>query len=436
MTQPMTQIEKAKERATDLILEVARTEGLDPEVVRRRVAQGKIVIPANPKATVNTVGIGKGLRTKINASIGTSTFIADLGMEVEKARVAEDTGADTLMDLSCGGDIKGLRRQVMDAIKLPVGTVPLYEAFAIAIEKYGSAVDMPEELLWDVLEQQLEEGVSFMAIHCGINLMTVKMLKRQKYRYGGLVSKGGSYLTAWMLHNNRENPLYEKYERVVGLMKKHDAVLSLGNGFRAGAIHDATDRVQIQELLINCELAEIGRDMGCQTMVEGPGHIPIDEIEANVILEKKMSGESPFYMLGPITTDVAPGYDHITAAVGASLASAYGADFICYVTPSEHLGLPYPEDVREGVIASKIAVHIGDMIKLGKRGRDMEMSKARRDLDWKRQMELAIDPERARQIKAKRNDPSEDGCSMCGKFCAANILKGVFAEDMAGSAKE
>jgi phosphomethylpyrimidine synthase len=208
--------------------------------------------------------------------------------------------------------------------------------------------------------------------------------RKQHYRYGGLVSKGGSYLVAWMEHNNRENPLYEHFDRVVEILKKHDVVLSLGNGFRAGAIHDATDRVQIQELLINCELAERGREMGCQTMVEGPGHVPINEIEANIIMQKKMSGEAPFYMLGPITTDIAPGYDHITAAIGASLSSAYGADFICYVTPAEHLGLPFPEDVREGVIASRIAAHIGDMIKLGKTDVDKTMAKARRDMRGRR----------------------------------------------------
>lgn len=431
----MTQIELAREKATQKIIHVAQSEGVDVEVVRRRVAQGKIVIPSNERANANIVGIGKGLSTKINASIGTSTFISDVNMEVQKAVMAERTGAHTLMDLSVGGDIRGTRKAVMDAISLPLGTVPLYEAFAIAIEKYGAAVKMPEELLFDVIERQCAEGVSFMAIHCGINLMTVKMLKRQKYRYGGLVSKGGSYLTAWMLHNNKENPLYAHFDRVVEIMKKYDAVLSLGNGFRAGAIHDSTDRVQIQELLINCELAEMGRDMGCQTMVEGPGHIPIDEIQANVILQKKMSGEAPFYMLGPITTDVAPGYDHITAAIGAALSSAYGADFICYVTPSEHLGLPYPEDVREGVVASKIATHIGDMIKLNRRGLDKEMSKARRDLDWNRQLALAIDTERATEIKRKRNDSRVDGCSMCGDFCASNILKGMFADDMIGSDK-
>jgi phosphomethylpyrimidine synthase len=431
----MTQLERAKTEATEQIKAVANAEGLDAEVVQRRVADGKIVIPCNKNRKANIVGIGKGLRTKINASIGTSTSISDIDMEVKKARVAEQYGADTLMDLSVGGDITKIRKEVMSAIDLPVGTVPLYEAFAIAIEKYGSAVEMPEELLWDVTERQCEEGVSFMAIHCGINLMTVRMLKRQNYRYGGLVSKGGSYLTAWMLHNNKENPLYEKFDRVAEILKKHDVVLSLGNGFRAGAIHDSTDRVQVQELLINCELAEIGRDMGCQTMVEGPGHIPIDEIEANVILEKKMSGESPFYMLGPITTDVAPGYDHITSAIGAAMSSAHGADFICYVTPSEHLGLPYPEDVREGVMAARVATYVGDMIKLKNKDRDKEMSKARRDLDWKKQFELALSPVRAKEIKDVRADMDENSCSMCGKFCASNILKGMFEPDMAGSDK-
>ena len=431
----MTQLQRAKTEATEEIRAVAKAEGLDVEVVQRRVAQGKIIIPSNSNRKSNVLGIGKGLRTKINASIGTSTSISDVAMEVEKARVAEHYGADTLMDLSVGGDIPKTRQAVMDAIDLPIGTVPLYEAFAIAIEKYGSAVDMPEELLWEVTERQCEQGVAFMAIHCGINLMTVDMLKKQNYRYGGLVSKGGSYLTAWMLHNNKENPLYANFDRVVEILKKHDVVLSLGNGFRAGAINDATDRVQIQELLINCELAERGRNMGCQTMVEGPGHIPIDEIEANVILEKKMSGESPFYMLGPITTDVAPGYDHITSAIGAALSSAYGADFICYVTPSEHLGLPYPEDVREGVMAAKVATYVGDMIKLKNTDRDKAMAKARRDLDWKKQFELALSPERAREIKEARGDKDENSCSMCGEFCASNILKGVFEPDMAGTDK-
>ncbi|MEM2925775.1 MAG: phosphomethylpyrimidine synthase ThiC, partial [Methanocellales archaeon] len=247
------------------------------------------------KKRTRVIGIGKGLRTKVNASIGTSTDIIDIEMEIEKAKIAEKYGADTLMDLSVGGDIKAIRQAVMKAVNLPIGTVPLYEAFALAIEMYGAAVKMPEELLWEVMERQCEEGVAFMAIHCGINRRTVEMLRRQHYRYGGLVSKGGSYMVAWMEYNNKENPLYEHFDKVVEILKKHDVVLSLGNGFRAGAIADSTDRVQIQELLINCELAEIAREKGCQAMVEGPGHIPIDEIEANIILEKRMSGEAPFY---------------------------------------------------------------------------------------------------------------------------------------------
>jgi len=432
----MTQIERAKRgELTEEAKKVALEEGVDIETIRSRVASGKIVIPANKNRKNKIVGIGKGMRTKINASIGTSTDIADILMEVQKAKIAEQHGADTLMDLSVGGDVSKIRRAVMEAISLPIGTVPLYEAFAIAIEKYGSAVNMPEELLWDVLEMQCEEGVAFMAIHCGINLMTIERLKKQGYRYGGLVSKGGSYLTAWMLHNNKENPLYEKFDRVVEILKKHDVVLSLGNGFRAGAIHDSSDRVQIQELIINCELAEIGRNMGCQTMVEGPGHIPIDEIEANVLLEKKMSGESPFYMLGPITTDIAPGYDHITSAIGAALSSAYGADFICYVTPAEHLGLPFPEDVKQGVISARIAAYIGDMVKLKKRNRDKEMSIARRDLDWHKQFELAITKDEAIRIRNKRQPSSEDSCTMCGQFCASRILKGMFDNEIKSSGK-
>ncbi len=433
----MTQLEKAaKQELTEEIKAVAAEEGQPAELVMERVAHGQIVIPANANRVGKFVGIGKGLRTKINASIGSSTSISDISMEVNKARIAEKYGADTLMDLSVGGDIPGIRRQVMDAISLPVGTVPLYEAFALAIERYGSAVKMPAELLFEVTERQCREGVGFMAIHCGINRKTVEMLRKQHYRYGGLVSKGGSYLVAWMEHNNLENPLYEYFDRVVEIMKKYDCVLSLGNGFRAGAIDDATDRVQIQELLINCELAQLGREAGCQTMVEGPGHVPINEIEANVIMEKKMSGGSPFYMLGPITTDIAPGHDHITAAVGAALSSSYGADFICYVTPSEHLGLPFPEDVREGVIASKIAAHIGDMIKYKDTTRDKAMSKARREMRWDKQLAIAIDPERMQEIRAARGESDDHSCTMCGKFCANEILRGTFAADMEGTDKK
>ncbi len=433
----MTQLERAQQgEITAEMKSVAMDEAQPAELVRDRTAAGQIVIPANAHRKGKLVGIGKGLRTKINASIGSSTAIADIEMEVEKAKIAEKYGAHTLMDLSVGGDIKGIRKAVMEAIALPVGTVPLYEAFAIAIERYGAAVNMPAELLFEVTERQCEEGVGFMAIHCGINRRTVEMLRKQHYRYGGLVSKGGAYLVAWMERNNKENPLYEHFDRVVDILKRHDTVLSLGNGFRAGAIDDATDRVQVQELLINCELAQIGREGGCQTMVEGPGHVPINEIEANILMEKKMSGGSPFYMLGPITTDIAPGYDHITAAIGAALSSSYGADFICYVTPSEHLGLPYPEDVKDGVVASKIAAHIGDMIKYGDTKADKEMSKARRDMRWDKQLAIALDPERMQEIRAKRGESDNDSCTMCGKFCANTILRGAFEACMEGTDKK
>ena len=438
----MTQLERALAgEITEEVKTASAQEGVDAATLAGLVAAGKAVMPANSRRKCRVVAIGAGLRTKVNASIGTSTSIADAAMEIEKAKVAEKYGADTLMDLSVGGDIAGIRRAVMDAVSLPLGTVPLYEAFAMAIEKYGAAVKMPEELLFEVTERQCEEGVGFMAIHCGINRKTVEMLRKQHYRYGGLVSKGGSYMVAWMEHNGKENPLYEHFDRIVSILKKHDTVLSLGNGFRAGAIHDSTDRVQIQELLINCELAEIGRAGGCQTMVEGPGHIPMDEIEANVILEKKMSGGAPFYMLGPITTDIAPGYDHITAAIGAALSSSFGADFICYVTPSEHLGLPYPDDVREGVMAARIAAHVGDMIKLKKMDADKSMGKARRDMRWDEQFRLAIDPERALEIKgrygkSKKKIGDPHSCTMCGKFCANDMLRGTFEKDMSGSDKK
>jgi 5-hydroxybenzimidazole synthase len=415
---------------TDEMMAAAGADGVSPEYMRDTIAAGKAVIPNNLGRKSRCVGIGKGLRTKINASIGTSTDIKDVAMEVEKAMAAEECGADSLMELSVGGDIPHIRREVLNAVGLPVGTVPLYQAFAQAIEKYGNPVDMPEEMLFDVIEEQCEDGISFMAIHCGINRMTIERLRKQGYRYGGLVSKGGAYMVAWMLHNDRENPLYERFDRVAEILKKHDCVLSLGNGFRAGAIHDSSDRCQIQELIINCELAEEGRKMGCQMMVEGPGHIPIDEIEANIILQKRMSGEAPFYVLGPITTDVAPGYDHITSAIGASLSSAYGADFICYVTPAEHLALPNVQDVREGVMAARIAAHVGDMVKLKERRLDRDMSLARRDLDWERQFNLAITGELPRRIRASRM-PEEDGsCTMCGRFCATRIVTKYFEQDI------
>jgi len=427
----MTQVEAAvKGIITEEMKSVARDEGLSPEYIMKKIAAGQVVIPNNVNRKARLVGIGMGLRTKVNASIGTSSDIVDCAEEMKKARAAESAGADTMMELSVGGDLDAIRKKVLSATNLSVGSVPLYQAFKEAIEKYHDPNKLTDELLFDVIERQCQDGISFMAIHCGINRMTVERLKKQGYRYGGLVSRGGSYMVGWMINNNRENPLYEKFDRVVEILKKYDCVLSLGNGLRAGAIHDSLDRAQVQEMLINCELAGMGREMGCQTMCEGPGHLPLDDIETNVKLQKRMSGDAPFYVLGPLVTDVAAGYDHISGAIGAAEAARYGADLICYVTPAEHLALPALDDVIEGVRAARIAAHAGDMVKLGKKDRDLKMSKARRDLDWDKQFELSLFGEKALEIRSSRMPEAPETCTMCGSFCAMDNVNKYFKEDL------
>ncbi|NTV00599.1 MAG: phosphomethylpyrimidine synthase ThiC, partial [Methanoregulaceae archaeon] len=363
---------------------VARQEGVSEEFVRRGLAGGHIVIPVSPYRDVKICGIGEGLRTKVNASIGTSSDIVDIGMEIEKAKMAELAGADTLMELSTGGDLVAIRKMVIASTSLSVGSVPLYQAFIEAAINDGAVVHMSEDDLFRVTAEQAKLGTNFMAIHTGINWETVKRLQNQG-RHGGLVSRGGAFMTAWMLHNEKENPLYAEFDYLLEIMKEHEVTLSMGNGMRAGAVHDATDRAQIQELIINAELADKAHADDVQVIVEGPGHIPMDEIHANVVLQKRVTNNKPFYMLGPLVTDIAPGYDDRVAAIGAAISSSYGADFICYVTPSEHLALPTPDEVFEGVISSRIAAHVGDMIKLKKRDADLEMGHARRDLDWERQ---------------------------------------------------
>jgi len=433
----VTQLEFARKGTiTDIMKKVAGKENMAPEMMRELISQGKIVIIKNHQNGSAPVGVGKGLRTKVNASIGTSSDINDEELEVRKAVAAQQEGADTLMDLSVGGDIDAIRKRVIASVDIPVGNVPLYQAFCEARKRYNDVTKLDEELLFDLIEQQCADGIAFMAVHCGINQMTIERLRKQGYRYGGLVSKGGASMVAWMIKNNRENPLYEKFDRVVGILKKYDTILSLGNGMRAGAIHDSSDRAMIQELIINCELAELGREMGCQTMVEGPGHVPLDEIEANILLQKRMSNEAPYYVLGPITTDVAPGYDHITAAIGAANSTRYGADLICYITPAEHLALPNEDDVREGVRTAKIAVYIGDMIKYGRRERDRDISKARRDLDWEKQFSLALYGDTAAAVRASRKPNSERSCTMCGSFCSMDNCNAYFAGDLAKSPKK
>ena len=433
-----TQIELARKALiTDEMIRVAKQEDLDAAWISERVAEGRIVIPVNPKRKEQkVVGIGFGLRTKVNASIGTSSDIADIDLEVRKAKVAEEEKADTLMELSTGGDLDVARRRILESCSLPVGNVPLYQAFSEASKKYHNPNKLDKEYLFELIERQLEDGISFMAIHCGINRYSIERLRKQGYRYGGLVSKGGTFMVSWMEYNNRENPLYEEFDRVCALMKKYDAVLSLGNGIRAGAIHDSHDRAQMAEMVINCELAELGREMGCQMMVEGPGHVPLDEIEGNIMLEKRMSGGAPYYVLGPLPADSGAGYDHITSAIGAASSARYGADLICYITPAEHLALPNEDDVREGIRATRLAARIGDIAKYPER-RELEKKVAlsRRDTNWDDHFKLLMFPEKAKAVRSSRTPHNQKSCTMCGDFCAMERGISLFADDIKGDKK-
>ena len=430
-----TQIELAREGiVTPQMIAAASHEVVTAEYIRQYVAKGEIVIPSNPNHKGQKISaIGTGLRTKVNASIGTSSDICDIDLEVRKAIAAEEEGADTLMELSAGGDLDAVRRAVLGATNLPVGNVPLYQAFCEAARKYNDPNKLDPEFLFDLIEKQLADGLSFMAIHCGINQYSIERLRKQGYRYGGLVSKGGTFMVSWMDSNKKENPLYEQFDRVCALMKKYDAVLSLGNGIRAGAIHDSHDRAQMAEMITNCELAELGREMGCQMMVEGPGHVPLDEIEGNIMLEKRMSGNAPYYVLGPIPSDTGAGYDHITAAIGAANSSRAGADLICYITPAEHLALPNEEDVREGVRTTRLACRIGDIAKYpNQRENEKQAAMARRDMRWDDLNQYLMFPEVAKEIRESRMPANEETCTMCGDFCA--MVKGaeIFAPDIKG----
>ena len=428
-----TQIEIARDGIISAqMTQVATEENISPELIRDRVVRGEIVIPCNPyRKNQKAVGIGTGLRTKVNASIGTSSDICNIEAEVKKAIIAQEEGADTLMELSAGGDLDAIRREVLKAVNLPVGNVPLYQAFKETGRKYKNPAKMDPEFLFDLIEKQLADGLSFMAIHCGINRYTIERLRKQGFRYGGLASKGGTFMVAWMDATGKENPLYEQFDRVCDLMKKYDAVLSLGNGIRAGAIHDSHDRAQMAEMIINCELAELGRERGCQMMVEGPGHVPMDEIEGNIMLEKRMSGNAPYYVLGPLPADTGAGYDHITSAIGAATSSWHGADLVCYITPAEHLALPTEADVREGVRATRLAVRIGDIAKYPDRRENEKLaSMARRDMRWDDLEKYLLFPEVARRMRQERCPREEKTCTMCGDFCAMKKGMEVFADDI------
>lgn len=422
----MTQVLSARAgQVTPEMKAVARYEGLSAELVAERVARGVVVIPANSKRRgVKVCGIGEGLKTKVNANVGTSPVAGDPYQEVvEKAKCAIQAGADTVMDLSAGGDLDTCRRLLLDEAKVPVGTVPVYQAMLWARENYGSPVKMSVEDLFRVIELHMADGVDFITVHCGLTQQVLSTLKKKK-RYAGLVSRGGSLTAAWMVYQDRENPLYEQYDRLLDMCLRYDVTLSLGDGVRPGCLEDATDPGQVAELMVISELVDRAREAGVQVMVEGPGHVALPEVAAQVWLEKKLCRGAPFYVLGPLVTDVAAGYDHIAAAIGGAVASASGADFLCVVTPSEHLGLPSSEHVVEGVVAARIAAHAGDISKRvpGSREWDNEMSRARRGLDWEKQLELSIFPPRAREVRAKLNPAPGGTCSMCGDLCALEIV--------------
>jgi len=421
----MSQLELAREgNISPQMVVVAQHEGIEAEFIQQGMARGTIVIPANTNHT-NLVpcGIGHGLKTKVNANIGTSSDFGNIDTELEKLRVAIDSGADAVMDLSTGGDILAIRRAIIASSSLPIGTVPIYQAGIEAIDRYGAIVKMTIDELFAVIEQHARDGVDFITVHCGVTRSAIARLKQQG-RVADVVSRGGAFLIGWMVYNERENPLYEHYDRLLEIAGEFDVTLSLGDGMRPGSLADATDRAQVEELLTLGELVQRAQQAGVQVMVEGPGHLPLNQIETNVHLQKAICKGAPFYVLGPLVTDVGAGYDHITGAIGGAIAAAAGTDFLCYVTPAEHLSLPDPEDVRQGVIASRIAAHAADIVK-GVKGAsqwDLKMSMARKKLDWEEQARLSLDPERSRQFHSKHTSAGS-ACSMCGQYCAMALVE-------------
>lgn len=426
-----TQMQLARQGIiTDAMRTVAQQEGVSEEFIRAGVAEGTIAICAN-KNHKNLIprGVGQGLKVKVNANIGTSSSFPDIEPELVKLKAAVDVGADAVMDLSTGNNITASRRAIIENSTVMVGTVPMYQATVETIKKRGAVVEMTKEDLFDVIRMQAADGADFMTLHCGITKSVLKALTEEG-RIMDVVSRGGSFITGWMLHNDKENPLYEYYDEILDICAEYDVTISLGDGLRPGCLADATDRAQIQELLNLGELTQRAWDKGVQVMVEGPGHMPYNQIAANMQLQKRICHGAPFYVLGPLVTDVAPGYDHITSAIGGTLAAVSGADFLCYVTPAEHLGLPDLNDVREGVIAARIAAHAADLAKGNKQAWawDNAMAKARKELDWPEQLRLALDPVKATEYRNKKNKSDDEACSMCGDYCAVKIV-GQYLEE-------
>jgi thiamine biosynthesis protein ThiC len=420
----MTQLEMARKGVVSpQVKHVIEEEGVEADFILQGLVKGEIIIPANANHTnLLPCGIGKGLKTKVNTNIGTSSDFFDVDTELRKLQVAIASGSDTAMDLSTGGDIPTIRRAILSASPLPIGTVPIYQAGIEAISKDGAIVNMTVDDIFAVIEEQAKDGVDFMTLHCGVTQASIARLRNQG-RITDVVSRGGAFLIGWMLHNEKENPLYQYYDELLDLARKYDFALSLGDGLRPGCLADATDRAQVEELITLGELVKRATEADVQAMVEGPGHLPLDQVATNIQLEKSLCHGAPFYVLGPLVTDIGAGYDHITGAIGGAIAAAAGADFLCYVTPTEHLSLPDVEDVKQGVIASRIAAHAGDIVKgvKGARERDEEMSRARKALDWETQAKLSLDPEHSRRVHSKLSTAGTT-CSMCGKYCAMAIV--------------
>ncbi len=410
-------------RVTMAMRYVAAQEGLEVEEVRSALASGSAAIPANPAHTsLKPRGVGGPFTVKVNANLGTSLACNEPEQELAKLDAAIEAGADAIMDLSTGGDMEDLRREIIARSTIPVGTVPIYDAGVIAYEKRGDPSRISPDELIEAVVRHAESGVDFVTLHCGVTRSAVEKV-RSSGRVTRIVSRGGSLLAAWMERENEENPLYTRYDEILEILRKHDVTISLGDGMRPGSLADATDPAQIEELVTLGELTLRAWDAGVQVMVEGPGHVPLNQVQANVVLQKRLCHGAPFYVLGPLVTDVGAGYDHITAAIGGALAGMAGADFLCYVTPAEHLGLPDVDDVRRGVIATRIAAHAVDIAR-GNRAaieQDLQMSKARASLDWKGQINQAIDPVEVRRRLEERQDLDDD-CSMCGKLCAMKVF--------------
>ncbi len=421
----MTQLQEARKGIiTPEMIKAAELEGITGEELRQKIAIGEAVLPCNINHQgLRPMAVGKGLSTKVNANIGTSDAYPELAPELSKLEIAVAAGVHSIMDLSTGGDIDEIRRRIIQDSPVMVGTVPLYQVMVDTHKAGRGLVEMTDDEIFAGIEKHCRDGADFITVHCGVTLEVIQELREQG-RVMDIVSRGGSFITAWMLHHQRQNPLFEQYDRLLNIALHYDVTLSLGDGLRPGCLADATDGPQIKELITLGSLVKRAQEAGVQVMVEGPGHVPLHQIETNMQLAKTLCHNAPFYVLGPLVTDVAPGYDHITSAIGGAIAASSGADFLCYVTPAEHLGLPTEEDVKEGVIAARIAAHAADLVR-GINGAwewDLEMAKARKALDWPKQIELSIDPEKAGRMRKEKNEDSQERCTMCGKFCAYQLI--------------